>query len=283
MKNLSKITLIAITSLMASFVYAQQMPCTKNANGEITTTGTTDCTVQPDDYQVTIYKVGLCTSAPVATTSTALNYNNCQIVYDNPTGATVSIAKGSISNLPGSFTRPANGTYTSSFVELSPSSSIKGSNKFSYNMTGATSSYGQYCWSNGGIVYGYQNVPSNAVSCGTSAGTPAATTTVLNGFEGSATYTYSNTVNGTAVSAYLVNSDYKLPTTGAPGVSNNVYRMVGVANSSATVTSSTTSMDVSFDISNGTSVFIYTYGLNGSIQKIDSYSMGPFAPVFTVR
>lgn len=278
MNTIKNYAIAIILIFVASSAFAQTA-CAKNSEGQITNTGTVNCYAQPDDYQITIYKIGLCTLPPSASTTNAVNYNNCAIVYNSVSGVTVSITKGLLTGLPGGYTKPPVGTYTSAFIEMGATFSVKGSNTFAYSMTGGAGGSGSYCWTSGGSVYTYQTVASNAVECNTVTGTSASTTTVMNGFNGSATFSYANTVNGVPVSAYLVKSDYKLPSSGSPNVSNSVYRMIGVASTTNTVTDATKSMNVAFDVSNGATLSLYT---SGATQKIDNYSIGPFAPKFTL-
>jgi len=91
---------------------------------------------------------------------------------------------------------------------------------------------------------------------------------------------YSGSSAGVSVYAYLVKTDYKLPSSGTASNMNGVYRMVGVANTSIQVKDDIKNMNVAFDVTNGATVSLYT---NGATQMIYAYTTGPFTPIFTVR
>lgn len=281
MKRILISTLFVIFTLFAGESFAD-VACTTNASGEVTNTGSANCYVQPQDYRMTIYKIGLCTVAPSATTTTAIDYSKCAIVYNSASGAETSIVKGQFTQLPGGFTKPPPGNYTSAFIEMGPSFSIRGNNSFAINFTGSAGGTGKYCWSDGGTVYGYQDgsIPVNAVTCGTSAGRSSATTFISNGFGGAATFIYTGSSGGVTVNAYLVKNDYKLPSSGTASNTNGVYRMVGVANTNTQVKDDIKNMNVAFDVTNGATISLY---MSGGVQKLYAYTTGPFTPIFTVR
>ena len=95
------------------------------------------CDLEPDYFGVTIYKMMLCTSAPVAPTTAAVaGTSTCQTVFTNATGSTVSIASGASSPLTGTATRPDNGTFTHALVEMSNVLVIGDSREYSISLDG---------------------------------------------------------------------------------------------------------------------------------------------------
>ena len=72
------------------------------------------CEATPDLYEIVIYKMYLCTSAPtIPTTSAQVVLTNCSQVFNNASGATASVAGTDAGiELEGDYTKPPAGTYT---------------------------------------------------------------------------------------------------------------------------------------------------------------------------
>ena len=71
------------------------------------------CETEPDEYEVVIYNMYLCTSSPAIPTTTStvnLDSGGCVEVFNNSSGATASVTQGSELNLTGTYTRPPNDT-----------------------------------------------------------------------------------------------------------------------------------------------------------------------------
>lgn len=298
--KLSKI--LANASLLAAFggaafaAQAQTVPACAATNGVITETVTDNagnlapmapdnqiCTAQPDLYRVKIYKVAVCTATPAAPTSTtAFSAANCTTVFENAAGATVDVTKGVTSELTGTVTRPANGTYVAGYVEMAPQFNLKVSKQFAAptRMSGKDNTVGAYCWT---VAGNYMNwgVGQNSATCGSAAGTSGLAVINMNGFPnntGTASFSYATTVSGQQVGAYLLQIDKKLPATGTSGQQNGVDRMIGVATfaSPVSITNSTTGFNTQFDVSAGTSIILGVSGSGGQ-QWVDSFTAGPFS------
>ena len=106
-----------------------------------------DCSFAPDEYQVTIYEMSLCTANPVApSTSVAFDAGICSMVINSPAGQTINMAAGSEIALT-DFVRPPNGTYTHGHMLISNSFGIKVTKQFTNTMwQNGSASKGNYCW-----------------------------------------------------------------------------------------------------------------------------------------
>ena len=140
----------------------------ESAAGVITFSGAEgsigDCSFAPDEYQVTIYEMSLCTSIPTApTTGSAYDTSTCSIVINSPSGQTVNMAAGSEVALT-DFTRPPIGTYSHGHMVIGNSFGINVTKQFTNTMfrydTGAT---GNYCWTLGATEHtsDFSGVPTN--------------------------------------------------------------------------------------------------------------------------
>ena len=299
-KILVNASLLAAFGGVAITAQAQTVPACAASNGVITETVTDNqgnlgpmapdnqiCSAQPDLFQVKIYKVAVCTAAPTApTASTAFGAANCTTVFENAAGATVDVTKGVTSELTGTITRPANGTYVAGYVEMAPQYSLKVGKQFAAptRMSGKDSSSGAYCWTVAGNYKNWGSGQQNT-ACGLTAGTSGLAVISMNGFPnntGTASFSYATTVSGQQVGAYLVQADKKLPATGTSGQANGVDRMLGVATfaSPVTISNSTTGFNTQFDVSAGTSIILGVSGIGGQ-QWVDMFTAGPFSIMMT--
>ena len=90
--------------LILATIFIFEVTFTKDANASDACTKTGDvldvvtdwCETTPDEYEVVIYKLYLCTSSPTIPTTTSavdLTSGGCEQIFDNPSGATVSYAR----------------------------------------------------------------------------------------------------------------------------------------------------------------------------------------------
>ena len=90
----------------------------------------TDCGINPTDFRVQVYGFGLCTSTPIApTTSTPMELSSCQLLYDGLSGGNETISFGQTSSkvsFSGAITPPPFGNYTHAVLVLSNSFDMKG-------------------------------------------------------------------------------------------------------------------------------------------------------------
>ena len=113
-------------------------PGSNNAN--LTYIGGTlqgQCLHTPDQYILTIYEMGLCTSNPVAASN--FNKSSCVETMVSTAGREVDLAPGSASSktaaLPAAPSRPANNSYTHAYILLGNNFKMKGSYELSDGTT----------------------------------------------------------------------------------------------------------------------------------------------------
>ena len=77
------------------------------------------CEATPDFYEIVIYKMYLCTSAPtIPTTSATVDLTNCSQVFNSAAGSTTNVSQGASVDLTGTYTRPPTGTYTHGYAMM---------------------------------------------------------------------------------------------------------------------------------------------------------------------
>jgi hypothetical protein len=267
-----------------------QTDCVKDANGAITSTST--CYVQPDEYYLTIYKMGLCTAQPAPSLATAADFSSCTTVFESTTGSRIKVIKGTSSALTGTMTRPPNGSYTYGYVIAEPQIEIKTQHTFSTSRiaAGATGHpSGTTCWSTLGTAYVYSNSPSAPATCGSTVSGNDVTTQKMNSFSpagASSNATFSTTAGN--VSAYLVDATMK-QSAGANNSMGSITRLLGVAPLAVTVSASTTGMNSSFKVSQGSTVAMcdssnaYCGPPPAPAGSIIYFGGGPFAVLMTLQ
>ena len=99
------------------------------------------CNDTPDEYEITFYKLGLCTA-----TAAANDLSSCQYVVNNTAGVTHVIQAGTSGamDIPEFSIDP--GTYPYMVVVISNKLGIKHSFTAAYSLTGESSSAGTSCW-----------------------------------------------------------------------------------------------------------------------------------------
>ena len=102
---------------------------------------TDQCSDTPDEYEITFYKLGLCTA-----TTAANDLSSCQYIVDNAAGVTHAIIAGTSGAMAIPEFSIDNGTYTHMLVLVSNKLGIKHSFTASNSLTGASSSAGTSCW-----------------------------------------------------------------------------------------------------------------------------------------
>ena len=71
------------------------------------------CASAPAAYEIIAYELYLCTSEPAAPTTTeVMDLSNCYKNWELSSGATLSVQQNATVDVPGTMTRPPNGTYT---------------------------------------------------------------------------------------------------------------------------------------------------------------------------
>jgi len=146
MKHIKYLFLVLSTIFvfeMISFNKAEAA-CGVDADGVISESDIdNNCDSTPDIYEVKIYKLYLCTSAPTeATTSSTVVLTPCSQIFNNASGATASVTQGSDIDLDGTYTRPPNGTYTHGYAYMENTFGITWSGKIDGSKNGHTGSTG---------------------------------------------------------------------------------------------------------------------------------------------
>lgn len=276
---------IAIVVVLFSQAVGAQSSC-QTYLGAITDTNV-NCLAEPISYKTKIYRVGLCTSQPTApTTNTAVILSSCTAVFANDSGHEVTIRKGASTALYGTITQPASGTYTYAYAIVDPI--FKTSSKFTFDSTrtnipsAGPPSSGTVCWSKLGTFHSYRSGDAtNLIDCGSaSTAMPAETSTTVNalGVSNNAALTTNifSTPSGN-LTAYLLDVSMKTANLSPDGLGTIKY-ILGIVPTTITISNSTKTLDVSFDITNGT-----TLEINNKGTRIEAFGVGPFAPVFSVK
>ena len=107
----------------------------QNARGD-------QCSDTPDEYEITFYKLGLCTA-----TTAANDLSSCQYIVNNTAGVNHVIVAGTTGAMAIPEFAIDPGTYTHMVVVISNKLGIKHSFTASNSITGVSSSSGTTCWS----------------------------------------------------------------------------------------------------------------------------------------
>ena len=99
------------------------------------------CKDTPDEYEITFYKLGLCTA-----TTAANDLSSCQFILNNSAGVTHVIEKGTSGAMAIPEFSIDSGTYPYMVVVISNKLGIKHSFTATNSLTGVSSSAGTTCW-----------------------------------------------------------------------------------------------------------------------------------------
>ena len=160
---MKKIFLIFL-SLYCLNVYSvtfSESPCTLNGDQQITNLTGIDifgdgsvniCDFEASQIQLKIYKIAVCTSSPVFTNGADPDLSSCSNIYDNTSGADVTVSKSSGFNLD-NLTKPNSGSYPYVLFLMSNVIKIKAVAHFDGDRETKAGSQGPYCWTNGSTIY----------------------------------------------------------------------------------------------------------------------------------
>ena len=232
--------------------------CAESSPNVLNLAGAVDgfCETEPASYQIVIYSLHLCTSAPTAPTiSTAIDLTNCEIVFENSSGSTVSLSTGGAVNLTGTQTLPPIGTYTHGVIKMNNTFALTASLQFSTSFNGQVSGSGVYCATvDGSGVSSSTDDSADRTICSNTPLTAGTYTETLTSFDEPfiATASASNVAGtGANINAYLVDTNEFLAVNDA-GV-NKLHGVVEFA-SPTSITSSTSNIDIRFNVGEGLSV-----------------------------
>ena len=236
------------------------------------------CYGTPEEYGVTIYKMGLCLTDPKPTAvGSAPDISSCSFNFekDDGVGEAASFAAGGEVDLSETYSSiPSVGSYTYAYIEIKNSFDIKA--KYGPLGDSANTTY----FTNGtfgeaGTVTGASATPPT--------GEYAATTAPMNTFYGDngeevCVATGDETVTGGTIRAYLLDSSDKLIADDSSSTScSGVTKLLGIMqlNDAVNITSSTTSVKTTFKVTNNGTTVIYDNSSDGIL-----FDSGPFSVTF---
>ena len=282
MKFLRNLLLILATIFIFEISFTKDVnasdACTKT--GDVLDVVTDWCETQPDEYEVIIYKLYLCTSSPtIPTTTSAVNLTSggCEQIFDNSSGATAAVTQGSALDLTGTYIRPPNGTYTHGYAMMDNTFGITASIEFAGNMTGETGGTGIYCGTVvGSGTAGTNSETTNTSVCSSSPVTAGKFVETLADFGGETEGEFSGTasvsnINGTSASiiGILVDTSGQLATS-----DSDVDKLEGLVTfaDSVTFTDAVTEVTMSFNVGSGMGLVV---GGGGTLNM----GSGPFQAI----
>ena len=239
------------------------------------------CDTTPATYEVVIFKLYLCTSAPTeATTTSTVDLTPCSQVFNSDSGATASVTQGTEIVLDGTYIRPPDGTYTHGYAYMDNTFGITWAGELSAAMTGMTGGTGVFCGTVAGSgTHAQGSTHTNSSVCGSSAITAGKFVETLAQFGGSGSAFSSKAevenINNTtaAIVGYLVDSnEHRASTTGEV---DKLEGLVTFANP-VVITPDTTSLSMTFNVGEGMHL------VNGGSNKLFIGS-GPFQAIMTAN
>ena len=237
------------------------------------------CYETPEEYGVTIYKMGLCTSNPAPSSAgSAPDTSTCSFnfVKDDGVGEDASFAAGGEVDLSAAYSsRPDVGEYEFAYIEIKNSFDIKA--KYGPLGDSANTTY----FTNGtfgeaGSVTGSSTIP-------TASDGYATTTAPLNTFFGDGgaaicAATAEESVTGGTIRAYLLDSSNKLiADDSAVTECSGVKKLLGIMqlDTKVKITESTTSVKSTFKVTDNGTTVIYDDSADGIL-----FDSGPFSVSF---
>ena len=239
------------------------------------------CDEAPALYEVVIYKLYLCTSAPTeATTSSTVVLTPCSQVFENSSGATASVTQGADIVLDGTYIRPPVGTYTHGYAYMDNTFGITWAGELSASMTGMTGGTGVFCGTVAGSgTHSQASTHTGSSVCGSSAITAGKFVETLAHFGGVGdpfqAKAEAENINGTSadIAGYLVDTNEHRAANA--GEVDKLEGLVTFANP-VVVTSDTTSLSMKFNVGEGMHL------VNGGSNKLFIGS-GPFQAIMSAN
>jgi len=226
------------------------------------------CSGTPDEYGVTVYKMGLCVNDPTPAAGSAADYSTCSLSFEDTSGSSASFAAGGSVALPASLaTRPDDGTYGYAMILISTTFDIK-------------ATYGPLAGNT------YYSTPSSVGSTGTpdTAGPASVNPVLTNSFNPSVSCDSQDTVSGSSgpmTGTLLNSSEERIPDSTAVTSCAGATYILGVVNltSPVTIDETVTALDATFTVTNnGTTV-----ALNNTTPPTGViFDSGPFDVILSV-
>ena len=281
MKFLRNLLLILTTIFIFELTFTKDVNAACAKTGDVLDVVSDWCETQPDEYEIVIYKLYLCTSSPTIPTTTSavdLTSGGCEQIFDNPSGASAAVTQGSELDLTGTYTKPPNGTYTHGYAMMDNTFGITASLEFAGAMSGQTGGSGVYCGTVAGS--GTSNTsgdPSNTSVCSSTPVTAGKFVETLEDFgaESFEATAEANDINGTTadIKGILVDTSGQLATT-----DTDVDKLEGLVTFADSVifTDAVTEVTMSFNVGVGMSLY---QDESGNI----SMGSGPFQAIITTN
>ena len=277
MKFLRNLLLILTTVFIFELTFTKDVNAACAKTGDVLDVVSDWCETQPDEYEIVIYKLYLCTSSPTIPTTTSavdLTSGGCEQIFDNPSGASAAVTQGSELDLTGTYTKPPNGTYTHGYAMMDNTFGITASLEFAGAMSGQTGGSGVYCGTVAGS--GTSNTsgdPSNTSVCSSTPVTAGKFVETLEDFgaESFEATAEANDINGTTadIKGILVDTSGQLAT--SDSAVDKLEGLVTFADS-VTFTDAVTEVTMSFNVGVGMSLY---QDSSGNI----SMGSGPFQAI----
>ena len=225
------------------------------------------CAGTPDEYGVTVYKMGLCVNDPTPGAGSAADYSSCSMSFEDTSGSAASFAAGGSVALPASLaTRPDDGTYSYAMILISTTFDIK-------------ATYGPL-----GDGTTYYSTSTSVGSSGTPNTTgPATVNPVLtNSFNPNVSCDSQDTVSGSSgpmTGTLLNSSEERIPdSTAVTSCAGATYILGVVALSSpVTIDPTVTALDATFTVTNNGTTIMSNNPPTGIL-----FDSGPFNVVLSV-
>jgi hypothetical protein len=244
-----------------------------------------DCAFAPDEYTIKIYKMALCTTAPIRPTPTdTYDVSSCVDVINSPDGQDVNLAAGSEMILS-DVTKPANGSYSYGYILMANTFDIKVKKQFTNTMhTWRGGRSGNYCWTK--EVTSYSSEAENwdpsettLVECGDSEDTAGTYTEILDNFDTDEYTVEAVPVTGGTLSADLI-TDANGQVVGAVETADRLFG-VQTFTTPVVVTSDSSVFTVSFGVNQASSLWMTDQGI---VDEYEVYAIGsgPFSTFMTV-
>jgi len=237
------------------------------------------CYETPEEYGVTIYKMGLCTSNPAPSSAgSAPDTSSCSFNFekDDGVGEAASFAAGGEVDLSATYSsRPDVGEYEFAYIEIKNSFDIKA--KYGPLGDAANTTY----FTNG--TFGSAGTVTGASTTPTASDGYATTTAPLNTFFGDGgtaicAATAEESVTGGTIRAYLLDSSDKLIADDSSVTEcSGVTKLLGIMqlDTKVNITASTTSVKTTFKVENNGTTVIYDFASDGIL-----FDSGPFSVSF---
>ena len=225
------------------------------------------CAGTPDEYGVTVYKMGLCVNDPTPAAGSAADYSSCSLSFEDTSGSAASFAAGGSVALPASLaTRPDDGTYSYAMILISTTFNIK-------------ATYGPL-----GDGTTYYSTSTSVGSTGTpdTAGPATVNPVLTNSFNPSVSCDSQDTVSGSSgpmTGTLLNSSEERIPDSTAVTSCAGANYILGVValTSPVTIDETVTALDATFTVTDNGTTIVSDSGGNGII-----FDSGPFDVILSV-